>query len=730
MKKGLSISLAFFTAVIAVLIVMASCNKKFDEPPYATDPNLSVTTTITDLKAKHNVYGSFNPITDSTVVSGIVVANDKSGNIYKTLYVVDSTKPGGGIQVLINTGGLYSNYPVGMKVYIKCNGLALSDYNGTIQLGVISTASGSYSLEAIPASMVNQYIVTGSLNNHVPVTVVTLDQLKQQAVNAFSNPSTDLLQSTLVQINNAQFKDISGTLYADTSSNKLSEQRTVQQCGTTTTTVAYNSGYADFAQVPLPKGGGSITAIYVPYKNTSELILRDTSDVHFNGLRCDGSSGGTTTSPRITIATLRAMYTGSDIKIAGPYSIGGVVIGTSTAGSLSNGNIVIQDGNNGISLYFGGTLPYNIGDSVVVDVTGDSLLNYKGSLEVKFQSGTSAPAATATGQVITPKVITIAALNTALATALGASSNIENTLVQIQSVTATPSGVAYTATKTLTDPNAATIAFYTKDASYGTTVMPTTCLNVVGIATIFSGAGELKVRATTDVTTGTGCGGSGGGGGGGGTGTGITLGATSPLLLNFDGIGSGLPTGVSVRTAASATALGTDASAAFIATPISWTKTTAGFKNFASATGLTSTADSTTQANSTNRALGLRQTSATGYDPGAAFVFQINNTTGKTGITLDFLLQSLDATGAPRTITWKVDYATGANPTTFTPATPSGTVTTGNNVFSSNPINVSFGGALDNQTGPVWIRIVTLTGSTGSGNRASSAVDDFKVSWN
>src|SRR5690606_26431816 len=135
--------------------------------------------------------------------------------------------------------------------------------------------------------------------------------------------------------------------------------------------------------------------------------------------------------------------------------------------------------------------------------------------------------------------------------------------------------------------------------------------------------------------------------------------------------------------------------------------------NYASATGLTSTADSATQVNSTDRALGVRQTSSAGYDPGSAFVFQIANTTGKTGVKLDFLLQSLDATTAPRTITWKIDYATGDAPTSFTEGVATGTVTTGGNTFSSNPVSVDFGGALDNSASKVWIRVVTLTSSTG-----------------
>ena len=45
-------------------------------------------------------------------------------------------------------------------------------------------------------------------------------------------------------------------------------------------------------------------------------------------------------------------------------------------------------------------------------------------------------------------------------------------------------------------------------------------------------------------------------------------------------------------------------------------------------------------------------------------------------------------------------------------------------------VKANFGTALDNASGPVTIRISTLAGSTGSGNRPSSAIDDFQLSWN
>jgi len=209
----------------------------------------------------------------------------------------------------------------------------------------------------------------------------------------------------------------------------------------------------------------------------------------------------------------------------------------------------------------------------------------------------------------------------------------------------------------------------------------------------------------------------------------VTLGTGTSYTENFNGIGTGLPNGFGIFTGSNTTSLGT--AGTFINTVGSttlWNATGAGFKNYASANGLTSAATSTEQGNATDRALGVRQTSSTGYDPGAAFVFQAANTTGKKNFQLSFKLQSLDAT-SPRVTTWVVSYALGGNGASATTATAVGTVTTGGSTFSNNTVTVDFGSALDNSSQTATIRIYTSSATTGASNRASSAIDDFTLSW-
>lgn len=205
----------------------------------------------------------------------------------------------------------------------------------------------------------------------------------------------------------------------------------------------------------------------------------------------------------------------------------------------------------------------------------------------------------------------------------------------------------------------------------------------------------------------------------------LTL-TTSPYVQNFDGIGTGLPTGWSVRTGATGSALGTTATLQTAAT--AWGVTSGNFRNVASATGLTAASDATAQAASTNRALAVRQTAGFG-DNSAAFTLEIDNTSGKANFALSFLLQSLDV-ASPRQATWQVQVATGDAPTTFeTIATTPATLTTGGSTFSSTTVAVDFGNKLDNKAEKVWIRVVVLAATTGTGNRPTTGLDDFSLTW-
>lgn len=194
---------------------------------------------------------------------------------------------------------------------------------------------------------------------------------------------------------------------------------------------------------------------------------------------------------------------------------------------------------------------------------------------------------------------------------------------------------------------------------------------------------------------------------------------TSPYTESFDNIGSGLPSGYTVRTGATSTSLGTPT--AFTTAQTTWSDTTGNFRNIASADGLTSSSSQTQQNSSTDRAIGLRQSGSFG-DPGAAVVLQLSSTAGIESLVLTFKFQTLNDN--TRTTTFTVDYGIGSSPTTFTAVS---TVVSGG--FGTQTITANFGSALNNQTNPVFIRIAALSDSTGSGNRDTVGIDDLSITF-
>ncbi|MEP7165695.1 MAG: DUF5689 domain-containing protein [Ferruginibacter sp.] len=258
------------TTVIAVA-ALGSCKKTFDNPPGPADPNIVANKTIKDLKALHTTNGAYDVITSDIIISGIVVADDKSGNFYKQLYIQDST---GGLQILLDANSLYGTYPVGRRIFIRCNGLCISDYNRTMELGVKALVAGSPSLEGIPANLVNKYVVGGTIGNPVVPIQVTAAQL--------TTGLQDKYIGSLIQLDDYEFipSNLNRT-YADTSVYKSTTNDTIKTCAPNSNLIVRTSAYADFASQQVAQGHGSIIAIYTVFGNTKQLIIRDTSDVKF-----------------------------------------------------------------------------------------------------------------------------------------------------------------------------------------------------------------------------------------------------------------------------------------------------------------------------------------------------------------------------------------------------------------------------------------------------------------
>jgi hypothetical protein len=282
---------ACLALVLASIVMIQSCKKDFDAPPSAAETNIVANTSIEALKTYHTIPGTYDLITEDVIISGIVTANDKSGNFYKQLFIQDST---GAIQILVDAFSLFASYPVGRRVFVKCKGLTLTDSYSNMVLGVKATIDGLPSIEGIPGAMVSNYLIAGTLNNPITPITVTATELGTAMNNKYIN--------ALVKLEGYEFIPADTLkIYSDTSAYKATSNRLINTgCGSALTLTVRTSGYANFAGVPLPKGSGSITAIYTIYKSsptssttTKQMIIRDTADVQFTGSRCGAPPPGT-----------------------------------------------------------------------------------------------------------------------------------------------------------------------------------------------------------------------------------------------------------------------------------------------------------------------------------------------------------------------------------------------------------------------------------------------------
>ncbi|MGI8952771.1 MAG: DUF5689 domain-containing protein [Chitinophagaceae bacterium] len=474
MKNIFILWMMCISVVIINCFATISCNKKFDAPPTKDSANILSNTTIRDLKAMH-VAGNFEQIKDDKIIEGVVIADDKSGNFYKEIIIQDSS---GGILVRLDGYNLYANYPVGRRVFIKAKNLFLGDYNGLVQLGGSVDNSGSApTLAPLASNLFNKYIIKGTLGNAVVPRVVTTSQLTTQLMDSFQN--------TLIQLDNFEFSSAdTAKSFADTV-NKLSVNYTLKNCSDNSI-ILRTSGYADFAGLNVPNGKGSVVAIYSVFGSSKQINIRDTSDIKFYYTRCDSGAA----SVLITIDSIRKLYKGSNIKL-GAYKIAGIVISDAANKNISTGNVILQNANKGIAIYFGGTITYNIGDSLVVDVSGDSLINYKGSLEIKKSYGSAKPAPVATGLAVVPQQLTIKEINENY-------SALEYTLVKIVNASVTTSGI-YSGSHTLNDGSGTIALFTSSSASFAAQTIPAGAHTWTGYLYQYNTTKEFQIRNTNDV---------------------------------------------------------------------------------------------------------------------------------------------------------------------------------------------------------------------------------------
>lgn len=263
----------FYLFLMAVVFISGTttCVKNLDEPPEYTGPRVKANISITEIKRLH-IPNNFEKITEDLIIEGVVIANDKTDNFYKSIVIQDSTA---GITVRLDGFSLFNIYPIGRKIFIRLKGLWLGDYGGMIQLGAgVNRSDPQFpELIPIPQPLFDRVIIKGDLDQYVLPRKVKMYELN------------DSLQSMLITLTQVEFDHTdTGKTYAD-AVNKQTIAHTLRTCGIGTVYVR-TSGFAKFATATTARGHGDITGIFSMFRTQKQLLIRDTNDVQMNGLRC------------------------------------------------------------------------------------------------------------------------------------------------------------------------------------------------------------------------------------------------------------------------------------------------------------------------------------------------------------------------------------------------------------------------------------------------------------
>jgi hypothetical protein len=493
------ISTRLFSLLLLAMVSFnfVSCREdEFDEPPLnGTDPNLTVNMTIDSLKRLYSDsiinFNKIITIDSNWVIAGVVTADDKSGNYYKTMVIEDATA---GISIRLDMSDFNVEYPIGRRVYVKLKGLVMGDYGELIQIGgYIDNTGTSPEAAPIPLGLVKDYLIGGQYGLNPQPTKVTMNDLN----------NTDKWQNRFIEIENVEF-DPADTAQPFADAVLLqSVNRFVNDCNGGSIIVR-TSGYCNFASVLTPTKKGTIKGIFSIYNSDLQLILRDSNDVDMDSLRCNGAGGP---ANLINISDVRNLYSGSTINVNGSYYINGVVTSDRTTGNLNGRNLFIQDATGGICVRFSANHSFNIGDSLSIVITGQSLGEFSGLLQL----GTSTPNVAignatilGTGKSVTPQVVTVAQILANMA----ANDSWESSLLKINNatITSSTSTTTYSGSIQINDGTGVMTLYTASGASFAGTTFPTGTVSITGNLTDYGGTvtapntnAQMQLRSTTDV---------------------------------------------------------------------------------------------------------------------------------------------------------------------------------------------------------------------------------------
>ena len=305
----------YYLSLMLLLVFTAACSDEFDQPPMVIPTaEHHANMTIAEFKAKHwqDDRNYIDTVKDDEIIHGWVTSSDESGNVYKSLYIMDES--GYGLSISINQNSLYNNYRIGQEIVLPMKGYYVGKYNGQQQLGYPQWYASGNAWEAtfLPQAMWESLVEINGLPDLSKVD--TLEVSLSDFVGK-SDPETLMkYQGRLVRINGVTFDDADGVKTFSEAS--ASTNRNISDADGLSLTVR-NSNYADFRADILPEGEVDVVGLIGSYGTTWQLVLRSANDV------IGGGSMGTLSNPYPVSDAIVAQNSGAKGWVQG-YIVGAV----------------------------------------------------------------------------------------------------------------------------------------------------------------------------------------------------------------------------------------------------------------------------------------------------------------------------------------------------------------------------------------------------------------------
>ena len=236
--------------------------------------------TIAQLK-DYFVYRRVHTFTSDVVVKGYVVSSDRTGNFYNEIYLQDAPEnPTAAIHIMIEQAASYTMFNFGREAYIDLKGLHIGESrvgNGIISVGGEINTDGDEG-ESIRRLAVPDHVFRSKTTVEITPHTLKFLEIDKSHVGLF------------VAVENVRVTPLEqGKPFVDPK-DYYDTQRTLEACedDITNTFLLETSAFANYKDLPLPSGTGTIKGIVSKTYNGSDFVLtlNSAEDAKLTGVWC------------------------------------------------------------------------------------------------------------------------------------------------------------------------------------------------------------------------------------------------------------------------------------------------------------------------------------------------------------------------------------------------------------------------------------------------------------